>query len=93
MLKIFEDMFPEHFWNQCVLIFTHMGMSETEIPKRVRVKKKTDMEFAITYVKEVGKKLPYPSVGILRHLFIDAAFDKTNKVEKRELSRDNGYSL
>merc|ERR1712226_553112 len=39
MIKIFEEMFPEAFWKQCVLIFTRRPMSERETERRMMTSK------------------------------------------------------
>jgi len=84
MLEIFRQMFQERFWKQCVIIFTHMKMSETEIAGRRRIKKKTDVEFAEQYVKVMEEKLNISSDSwsnalTLKYLFIDATYNKADQ--------------
>ena len=98
MIRIFEEMFGEQFWKQCVLIFTRMSMDKKN--KRLREKNagKSDDDIASEYVKEVEKKFPNSrgrgNMG-LRHLFLDACFDEEDEHEEEEFksSMDNLYKM
>ena len=98
MIRIFEEMFGEDFWKQCVLIFTRMSMDKKN--KRLREKNagKSDDDIASEYVKEVEKKFPNSrgtgNMG-LRHLFLDACFDEEDEHEEEEFksSMDNLYKM
>merc|ERR1719278_958654 len=81
MIKIFEQMFGDTFWKQCVLVFTRMPMNDVEKGRRKKSSKKSDDVFAKDYIAEVEKKFPKSSGG-LRHLFLDACFDEEDKSEE-----------
>ena len=85
MIRIFEEMFGEQFWKQCVLVFTHMPMDKKS--KRLRKKNRamSDDEIASEYVGEVAKKFP-KSKG-LRYLFLDACYDEEDEDEGVEFQR------
>merc|ERR550532_499110 len=80
MIKIFEEMFGEGFWKQCVLLFTRIPMSKSDKKKRARLTKKSDEERSAEYVKEVEKMFPN-SAGGLRYLFLDACYDEEDPDE------------
>jgi len=40
MIKIFEEMFGDDFWRQCVIIFTRMPMNEKEKERRLKASRK-----------------------------------------------------
>ena len=75
MVKIFEEMFGQGFWNQCVLLFTRVSMNDYAKKKRAKLNKKSDNELATEYVREVEKMFPN-SAGGLRYLFLDACYDE-----------------
>ena len=75
MIAIFEEMFGEQFWNQCVLLFTRITMNGADKKRRVKVTKKSDNERASEYAKEVEKRFPNSSGG-LKYLFLDACYDE-----------------
>ena len=75
MIRIFEEMFGQGFWNQCVLLFTRISMNDYAKKKRGKLNKKSDNELATEYVREVEKMFPN-SAGGLRYLFLDACYDE-----------------
>ena len=75
MIKIFEEMFGQRFWKQCVLLFTRISMNDYAKKKRARQNKKTDDQLASEYVREVEKMFP-TSAGGLRYLYLDACYDE-----------------
>ena len=75
MIKIFEEMFGQRFWKQCVLLFTRISMNDYAKKKRARQNKKTDDQLASEYVGEVENMFPN-SAGGLRYLFLDACYDE-----------------
>lgn len=79
MIRIFEEMFGEHFWRQCVLIFTRMPMDRKAKRKREKTSGKSDEDIASAYVQEVEKK--FPCGRGLQYLFLDACFDKEDEDE------------
>ena len=97
MIRIFEEMFGEQFWKQCVLIFTRMSMDRKN--KRLREKNagKPDDDIASEYMQEVEKKFPNSrGTGVgLRYLFLDACFDEEDEHEEEEYksSMDNLYKM
>ena len=80
MIKIFEEMFGDDFWRQCVIIFTRMPMNEKEKERRLKASRKSDNDFARDYVCEVTNKFPRASQS-LRHVFMDVAFDEKDASE------------
>ena len=80
MIKIFEEMFGDDFWRQCVIIFTRMPMNEKEKERRLKASRKSDNDFARDYVREVTNKFPRASQS-LRHVFMDVAFDEKDASE------------
>lgn len=80
MIKIFEEMFGDNFWKQCVLIFTRIPMNEREKERRLMTSKASDDAIALNYIIEVEKKFP-KSAGGLRYLFLDACFFKKDEKE------------
>ena len=62
MIKIFEEMFGQGFWKQCVLLFTRITMNDFDKKRRAKNTKKSDEERVSEYVKEVEKMFP-SSVG------------------------------
>ena len=58
MIKIFEEMFGEQFWKQCVLIFTRMPMDEKSQRRRMKTQGKSDEQWALDYIKGVEKSFP-----------------------------------
>jgi len=79
MIKIFEEMFGEQFWNQCVLLFTRVRMDKKE--KRMRLKNtgKSDDDIARDYLKVVESK--FRKGGCLNYLFLDACYDEEDEEE------------
>merc|ERR1712037_176398 len=84
MIKIFEEMFGEGFWKQCVLLFTRIPMSKAD--KKRRAKEESDEERAAAYVREVEKKFPN-SAGGLRYLFMDACYDEEDSDESAHFQK------
>jgi len=80
MIKIFEEMFGEQFWNQCVLIFTRVRMDKKE--KRMRLKNtgKSDDDIAKEYLKVVEGK--FPKGGGLQYMYLDACYDEEDEEEE-----------
>ena len=79
MIKIFEEMFGEGFWKQCVLLFTRIPMSKSEKQRRAKANS-DDEKRAAAYVREVEKKFPN-SAGGLRYLFLDACYNEEDPEE------------
>ena len=79
MIRIFEEMFGDQFWKQCVLIFTRMPMDRKAKKKREKTSGKSDEDVASAYVKEVEKK--FPNGAGLQYLFLDACFDDEDEEE------------
>ena len=94
MIKIFEEMFGQPFWKQCVLLFTRVSMSEYAKKKRERLNKKSDNELATEYVEEVNNMFPN-SAGGLRYLFLDACYDEElpEEVTHFEQSMEELYQM
>ena len=80
MIRIFEEMFGEQFWKQCVLIFTRMPMDRKTKKKREKTSGKSDDDVASAYVKEVEKK--FPNGAGLQYLFLDACYDEEDEDEE-----------
>ena len=74
MIRIFEEMFGEDFWKQCVLIFTRMPMDKKARRKREKTSGHSDEYLASAYLKEVEKK--FPKGAGLQYLFLDACYDE-----------------
>ena len=94
MIKIFEEMFGQAFWNQCVLLFTRVSMNEYAKKKREKLNKKSDNELATEYVGEVENMFPNGAGG-LRYLFLDACYDEelTDEVAHFEESMGELYKM
>ena len=94
MIKIFEEMFGQAFWKQCILLFTRISMNDYAKKKRAKMNKKTDNELATEYVDEVNKMFP-DSAGGLRYLFLDACFDEElpEEVDHFEESMEELYEM
>ena len=80
MIAIFEEMFGEQFWNQCVLLFTRITMNGADKKRRAKVTKKSDNDRAKEYAREVEKRFPN-SAGGLKYLFLDACYDEETQEE------------
>ena len=93
MIRIFEEMFGEQFWKQCVLIFTRMPMDRKAKRKREKTSGKSDDDVAHAYVKEVEKK--FPNGRGLQFLFLDACFDDEDEDEDAafKTSMDSLYEM
>ena len=93
MIRIFEEMFGEQFWKQCVLIFTRMPMDRKAKRKREKTSGKSDDDVAQAYVKEVEKK--FPNGRGLQFLFLDACFDDEDEDEDAafKTSMDSLYQM
>ena len=85
MIRIFEEMFGEQFWKQCVLVFTHMPMDMKSKRMRKKNRAMSDDEIASEYVAEVAKK--FPNSRGLRYLFIDACYDEEDGDEEEEFQQ------
>ena len=88
MIRIFEEMFGEHFWRQCVLIFTRMPMDQKGKKKREKTSGKSDENIAASYLKEVEKK--FPNGRGLQYLFLDACFDEEDEDEDKAFQTSMG---
>ena len=88
MIRIFEEMFGEHFWAQCVLIFTRMPMDKKGKKKREKTSGKSDEDIADAYIKEVEKK--FPNGRGLQYLFLDACFDDEDEDEDEAFQTSMG---
>ena len=75
MIKIFEEMFGQGFWKQCVLLFTKIPMNQSDKRRRAKHAKQGDDERAADYVKEVERMFPN-SVGGLEYLFLDSCYEE-----------------
>ena len=80
MIRIFEEMFGEDFWKQCVLIFTRMPMDKKARRKREKTSGHSDEYLASAYLKEVEKK--FPKGAGLQYLFLDACYDDEDEDEE-----------
>ena len=80
MIRILEGMFSKQFWNQVVLVFTQLPMSERDKLRRERERMKTDDEFAADFIKEVEEQ--FEDCTRLRYLYMDATYDKNDEHEK-----------
>ena len=80
MIRILEGMFSKQFWNQVVLVFTQLPMSERDKLRRERERMKTDDEFAADFIKEVEKQ--FEDCTGLHCLYMDATYDKNDEHEK-----------
>jgi len=93
MIKIFEEMFGEQFWNQCVLLFTRVRMDKKE--KRMRLKNtgKSDDDIARDYLKVVESK--FLKGGSLNYLFLDACYDEEDEEEEAAFKEamENLYTM
>ena len=94
MIKIFEEMFGQRFWKQCVLLFTRISMNDYAKKKRAKLNKKSDNELATEYVREVENMFPN-SAGGLRYLFLDACYDEDipDEVAHFEESMEELYKM
>ena len=81
MIKIFEDMFGEKFWKQCVLIFTKMPMDIKEKKRRIKNNGTTDEKLAEGYIKEVESC--FPGASGLQYLCLDACYDTEDVMEDK----------
>jgi len=81
MIKIFEGMFTNEFWNQVVIIFTRMPMDKKAKSKREKTNKETDDDLAKQYMKSLEEK--FKDGKNLRYLFLDATFDEEDEDEHK----------
>ena len=80
-LHLFQQMFGKGFWNQSILVFTHLPMDETAARKRKKANKMTDDEWAQAYLRELKNRIPECGEN-LNHLFLDSHYDKEIKEEE-----------
>ena len=85
MIKIFEKMFGDRFWKQCVLIFTRISMDKKNKRKREERQGK-DEDWAENYVRGVEEKFPNAAGG-LKYLYLDADLDETDDLEKKAFDK------
>ena len=80
MIRIFEGMFGEKFWNQVVLVFTRLPMDSKSIKKREKNNKKSDDDLASEYLEILQRK--FPKGRGMKHLLMDACYDEDDDDEK-----------
>jgi len=88
MIKIFQEMFTEEFWDRCCIVFTRVPMDKKQI--RLRQKNgggKTDDQRAKEYMKVVEDKFPQVKNKGLKHLFLDACFDDNDEEEEEAFNK------
>ena len=81
MIKIFEGMFTEKFWQQTVLVFTRISQDPKTKKKRETNNKMTDEEYGQEYIKLVEQQFPNSTQKELKFLYLDAQYDPTDVME------------
>ena len=80
MIKIFEGMFSGDFWNQVVLVFTKICMSEGDKKRREEDNERSDDELAAKFIKKLEGE--FKDCTGLRYLYMDASYKKKDYYEK-----------
>ena len=79
MIRIFEGMFSQEFWNQVVVVFTRVPMDKKNKKKRETVNKRKDDQLAEDYIKVVEDQ--FDDCRGLKYLYMDATYDKEDDEE------------
>ena len=96
MIKIFQEMFTEAFWDRCVIVFTRVPMDKKAIKNRKKASDgKTDDERASSYIKVVEDKFPQVKGKQLKYLFLDACYDEEDEDEEEafKTAMDQLYTM
>ena len=81
MMKVFAEIFGPEFWQHCILIFTKHTMDEKSKRKRKQHRKRSDNDFAETFISNLLKQIPY--AGSLPYIFLDSWYDNDEKDETK----------
>ena len=81
MIKIYEGMFTEKFWQQTVVVFTRISQDPKTKKKRETNNKMTDGENGQEYIKLVEQQFPNSTQKELKFLYLDAQYDPTDDME------------
>ena len=75
MIKIFEGMYTEKFWQQTVVVFTRISQDPKSKKKRETSNKMTDEEYGQGYIELVENQFPNSRQKGLKFLYLDALYD------------------
>ena len=81
IMKLFAELFGDDFWQHCILIFTKHTMDEKSKRKRKQHRKRSDNDFAETFISNLLKQIPY--AGSLPYIFLDSWYDNDEKDETK----------
>jgi len=89
MIRIFEGMFGEEFWNQTLIAFTRLPKDKSSVKRRERGNDgKTDDDMAKDYISVLQNQ--FQNARGIDYLFLDANYDEEDDVEVAAF--DNGMA-
>ena len=89
MVDVLEDIFGPTFFSRSVVIFTKIAMNSKAKAKRLENTGKTDVEFALEFLKDLHKRFLPAGVP---YLFLDSFFDNKNQKEGRKERREGEFN-
>ena len=94
MIRIFEQMFGDAFWKQCVIFFTRVPMGTIDQNRRGERNDETDDDIARDYLKVVEERFPNATGG-LKYLYLDACYyeDDASAVKYFETAMEELYTM